>query len=111
MRSGLAIKILGRERLVVVRLVSQSSTSSLPEPGYIDVVQQTLNVTPKCEGVGGRGKQSRDAGATVGAKVFLCYRPVRHRGDHSNDPLTLQSHDLYIDHTLRTHALDGCLLK
>ena len=28
-----------------------------PEPGYIDVVQQTQNVTPKYKGVGGWGKR------------------------------------------------------
>jgi hypothetical protein len=44
-----------------------------PEPAnYIDVVQQTQNVTPKYKGVGGWGKRNRDAEAVGGAKVFLC---------------------------------------
>ena len=42
-----------------------------PEPGYIDVVQQTQNVTPKYNGVEGWGKRNRDAEAVVGAKVFV----------------------------------------
>jgi hypothetical protein len=44
-----------------------------PEPAnYIDVVQQTQNVTPKYKGVGGWGKRNRDVEAVGGAKVFLC---------------------------------------
>ena len=76
----------------MVRLVSPIFHHKLPEPGYIDVVQQTQNVTPKYKGVGGWGKQNRDTEAVVGAQVFLCYRPVGHTGeDHLNDLLTLQS--------------------
>jgi hypothetical protein len=56
----------------VVWLVSPIFHHKPPEPGYIDVVQQTQNVTPKYKGVGGWGKRNRDVEAVGGAKVFLC---------------------------------------
>ena len=76
-----------------------------PEPGYIEVVHQTQNGTPKYKGVGGWESETATPRPPSVPKSSCDTGPwgtgaVGHRGDHSNDPLTLQSHD-QLDHTLR----------
>ena len=76
-----------------------------PEPGYIEVVHQTQNGTPKYKGVGGWESETATPRPPSVPRSSCDTGPwgtgaVGHRGDHTNDPLTLQSHD-QLDHTLR----------